>query len=272
MTDVESQRVDDTGLVVREQAKPAVAGDGFDAQFEHDWRLAKALAMSGVFKDVTQAEHAFGRILLGRDLGLSPTHSLMVLDVVEGNARVRSVQLAAWVRQHPKYDYQVTEHDEVHCVIDFYYEGEITGTSAFSIEDAKRAGLVRDHPKSAWRAHPRNMVWARAMSNGVRWFCPEVTGGIPVYTEADSFDEVRELSAGDGDGSDPGWKGRSDSQISELEAMIARAKRVGSPAYAERAIVQYAVGGQSDEFVAGYLAEADEVLDNVEKQQAEGSK
>jgi hypothetical protein len=61
--------VDDTGLVVRDDAKPLVQDDDFDIQFKHDWRLAQALAASGVFKDVTQAEHAFGRILLGRDLG-----------------------------------------------------------------------------------------------------------------------------------------------------------------------------------------------------------
>jgi hypothetical protein len=158
-----------------------------------------------------------------------------------------------------------------HCVIDFYYEGEITGTSAFSIEDARKANLVKDHPKSSWRAYPKNMVWARAMSNGVRWFCPEVTGGIPVYTEADSFDEVRELTAGDGDGTDPGWKGLSETQISELERMIERAKRLGSAAFAERTIVQYAVGGKTNEQVAQYLADADEILDSVEAHKQEGS-
>jgi hypothetical protein len=262
--------VDDTGLVVRDD-EPVVHVDEFEAQFKHDWRLAQALAASGIFKDVRQAEHAFGRILLGRDLGLSPTHSLMVLDVVEGNARVRSVQLAAWVRQHPKYDYQVTEHDESHCVIEFYYDGDNTGTSAFSIEEAKKAGLVKDHPKSSWRAWPKNMLWARAMSNGVRWYCPEVTGGIPVYTEADSFDEVPALTSGDGDGTDPGWKGLNETQISELEKMIERAAKLGS-SYSNRAAVQYHVGGRSDEDVAEYLADADEILDNIEAQnKQEGS-
>jgi hypothetical protein len=46
------------------------------------------------------------KILLGADLGLTPTQALMNIDVVEGNARVRSNQLAAWVRQHKDYDYR----------------------------------------------------------------------------------------------------------------------------------------------------------------------
>ena len=42
------------------------------------------------------------------------------------------------------------------------------------------ANLVKD--KSGWVKYPRNMLFARAMSNGVRWFAPEATGGLPVYT------------------------------------------------------------------------------------------
>jgi hypothetical protein len=138
-----------------------ISGDNF----ERVERVATGLSQSGVFKDVTSTQNAMAKILLGADLGLTPTQALMNLDVVEGNARVRSVLLGAWVRQHPHYDYKVVEHDAEHCVIDFYYKGEIEGTSAFSIEDAKLAGLVKpDKPRSAWMAHPRNMLWARAMS------------------------------------------------------------------------------------------------------------
>ena len=56
-------------------------------------------------------------------------------------------------------------------------EGKVIGTSAFSIDDAKKAGLAGDN----WRKYPRNMLFARAMSNGVKWYCPNVFGG-PVYS------------------------------------------------------------------------------------------
>lgn len=268
------QAEDNTAEVVPVEGHTSAVthADEFDVEFRRAWRLAQGLAAAGLNKDVTTVEQAFGRILLGKDLGLTPTQSLMVLDVVEGNVRVRSVQLAAWVRKHPVYDYSVAEHDEQHCVIDFYYDGETCGRSSFSIEDAKRAGLVKDHPKSAWRAHPRNMVWARAMSNGVRWYCPDVTSGIPVYTEADSFDgTAEEITAGEGDGSEPGWKGVSVEHAAEAERLIERAKALGATSFSERAIVQFALNGHPPDNTVEYLREANEYLDKFEAKQ-EGSK
>jgi hypothetical protein len=122
-----------------------------EQDFDRVWRMSVALAKSGMFKDVTQAEQAFGRILLGADLGLTPTQALMSVDVVRGNVQVRSVRLAAWVRQHPDYDYKVVEHDDQHCVIDFYYKGEVEGTSAFS--DRGREGRALK-PESPWMDAP----------------------------------------------------------------------------------------------------------------------
>jgi len=61
------------------------------------------------------------------------------------------------------------------CTIEFYEDGRAIGRSRFTIEDAKRAG-TKNMDK-----YPRNMLFARAMSNGVRWFCPDVFGQA-VYT------------------------------------------------------------------------------------------
>jgi hypothetical protein len=116
-----------SGDLVRRPANVLASADVMGAeQFDNVYRMAKALAASGMFKDVTQAEQAFGRILLGADLGLTPTQALMSIDVVKGNVQVRAVRLAAWVRQHPDYDYAIVAHDEAHCVIDFYYKGGMT--------------------------------------------------------------------------------------------------------------------------------------------------
>lgn len=241
-----------------------------EEDFDRVWRLSKALAASRMFKDVTQAEQAFGRILLGQDLGLTPTQALMSVDVVEGNVQVRSVRLGAWVRQHPDYDYKIVEHDDVHCVIDFYYRGELEGRSSFSMEDAGKAKLVKEHPKSPWRAHPRNMLFARAMSNGVRWYCPDLTGGIPVYTEADSFESTAtEIASGDGDGSEPGWTGLRIEDIGKIEALLSRAEAIGFPGLADRATVQMRLNGQSDAAVAEWIAAAEEQLAAVEPKDAE---
>ncbi|NBO17384.1 MAG: hypothetical protein EBV07_00610 [Proteobacteria bacterium] len=48
------------------------------------------------------------------------------------------------------------------------------GNSTFTIEDAKKAGTKNTDK------FPRNMLFARAMSNGVKWYTPDVFAG-PVY-------------------------------------------------------------------------------------------
>jgi hypothetical protein len=247
-----------SGDLVRRPANVLASADVMGAeQFDNVYRMAKALAASGMFKDVTQAEQAFGRILLGADLGLTPTQALMSIDVVKGNVQVRAVRLAAWVRQHPDYDYAIVAHDEAHCVIDFYYKGEIAGQSSFSIDDAKAAKIF--NANSPWGAHPRNMLFARAMSNGVRWYCPDLTGGIPVYTEADTFDATAtatELAAGEGDGSEPGWEGIAPKQVDEIETLLTEAAASDFPGLADRATVQMRLNGQPEDVIQKWIDEA----------------
>lgn len=254
-----------------------------DDEISRVWRIAKALAGSGMFKDVTQAEQAFGRILLGRDLGLTPTQALMTIDVVEGNPRFRSSLLAGWIRDSPKYDYEVREHDEQHCVIEFFrlVGGERKpfdppAISAFSMEDAKKAHLVKDHPKAAWKAHPRNMLWARAMSNGFRWFCSDLAGGIPVYTEADSFVDSTAVEIGDGEGSGeaPPWDGVSDEHVARVEELMARAEAINFLGLPDMATVRMKLNGQKAAAVEEWVAAAEEqvavAVVAVEAKAAEG--
>jgi hypothetical protein len=153
-------------------------------QFEFDWRMGKALAASGMFKDARQAEQAFAKIVVGRELGLSPAQAMTGLHLVEGNVQAHYATLGLFVRSND-YDYKITEHTNDVCSIDFFDpNGELLGNSSFSLEDATQAGLTGRGAKM-YEKFPRNMLFARAMSNGVKWYCPEVLGGVPVYFEGE---------------------------------------------------------------------------------------
>lgn len=175
-------------LAVREAPSPSV-GVTYqkpllsDAEINSLWRIAKPLAMSGMFKDVREAEHAFAKMIIGRDLGLTPAQSLQGLYIVDGGIMVAYPMLGQFVRARPGYDYAVVEHDTERCVIEFVVDGVTRGVSTYTIEDAKQAGLVR--AGGNWTKAPRNMLFARAMSNGVKWYVPEVLGGIPIYVEGE---------------------------------------------------------------------------------------
>jgi len=67
---------------------------------------------------------------------------------------------------------------------------EKLGNSTFTIEDAQKITYY-DHKaaktkklteKDNWVNYTRNMLFARALSNGERWYTPDVFGGTPVYT------------------------------------------------------------------------------------------
>ena len=83
--------------------------------------------------------------------------------------------IASTVKRSGIYDYKVVELTEKNCILDFFQGKEFIGRSAFSIEDAKKA-LTQNLDK-----FPKNMLFARAMSNGAKWFCPDVFAG-PIYT------------------------------------------------------------------------------------------
>src|SRR4029079_4829983 len=80
----------------------------------------------------------------------------------------------------------VVEWTNERCAIDFYRHGEkLEPTVTFTDDDAHRAGLdqpMRDGKPSNHTRFPRNMKFARAMSNGVGLHCPDLTAGTPVYT------------------------------------------------------------------------------------------
>lgn len=239
-----------------------------EAEFDNVFRMAKALAASGMFKDVQQAEQAFGRILLGADLGLSPTQALMGIDVVRGNVQLRGTLLLSFVRKHPDYDYAITEHTDEAATVVIYRHGEVEGESRFTIKDAARAGLVKDG--SPWKAHPGNMCIWRAASNAVKFFAPDLLGGIPVYTEADSFEEPKTIGAGEGSGEDPGWPLDMDpSLVFLIEGVMARADKLGHAGLGTgaRGPIQMKLGHQQESVVTAWLEDAESVLDAIEDQQ-----
>lgn len=179
-------------LVPHEYHPPAILTDD---EIDSLWRVGKALAASRMFKDATQAEQAFAKIILGRDLGLSPAQAMTGIHIVQGKPQVAATMLAAFVRSRPEYDFKVTEHTDTVCSIDFYRNGEKIGTSSFTWEDATRAKL---NGKDVWKQHPRNMLFARAMSNGVKWYAPDATNGLPVYVEGEIIEQAM-LNAGAGE-------------------------------------------------------------------------
>lgn len=145
-------------------------------------KLSAYMAQSGFFKDIKTAAQAMVKLIAGSELGLNIFQSLSMLHVIEGNIEMHATLLAAKVRGSGVYDYKILSHTNEGCKIAFYsvQNGQKTliDTSEFTKEDAKTAGLAG---KAMYGKYGRNMYFARAMSNGVKWHCPDLIG-MSVYT------------------------------------------------------------------------------------------
>ena len=138
-------------------------------------RLAKMFAESGFFKDTRDAAQCGVKILAGREFGFGPFESMAGIHIISGRPALGANLMAAAVKRSGRYRYRVTEMNDEVVSIEFFEDGESCGVSTFTLADAKKAGTQNV------QKFPRNMLFARAMSNGVRWFCPDVFN-TAVYT------------------------------------------------------------------------------------------
>jgi len=136
--------------------------------------MAQTFAESGMFTDAKDIGKAFVKIQAGQEIGIPPFAAMAGIHIIQGKPTIGAGLIASTVKGSGKYDYKVTKMDDVICSIDFYQGSENIGNSTFTIDDAKKAGTQNISK------FPKNMLFARAISNGVKWFCPDVFSG-PVY-------------------------------------------------------------------------------------------
>lgn len=152
--------------------------------------IAHAAVSSGYFPDIKRLSQAVIRLVVGQRLGLTPLQALTGLYFVQGRLAMSASLMASRIKESGKYDYRVVVLNDEECVIKFFQRlspgnWEEIGESRFSREDAVRAGLIK--PGSAWEKYPRNMLFARALANGARWYCPDAILGALELSEAQSM-------------------------------------------------------------------------------------
>lgn len=149
-------------------------------------KAAQAMAASGFFQDARQAAQAVVKILAGQELGVGPFTSMTGVYIIQGRPALSANIMAAAVKRSGRYNFRVSELSDTRCEIIFFEGGQECGRSVFTADEARKAG-TKNMDK-----YPRNMLYARAISNGVRWFCPDVLGGSPVYTPEELGASVNE--------------------------------------------------------------------------------
>lgn len=139
-------------------------------------QVGAALAKSGYFEDAKSEAQAIVKVLAGQELGFGPIASMTGIHVIKGKIAVGANLMAAAVKRSGKYNYRVLELTDTVCELVFFEAGQEVGRSKFTAADAAKAQTQN------MNKFPKNMLFARAMSNGVKWYTPDVFLGAPVYT------------------------------------------------------------------------------------------
>ncbi len=214
--------------------------------------LGEIFAQSGFFSDARQASQAIVKILAGQELGLRPIASMTGINIIKGKISLSAVAMATVLKRHGDYDYRVRRHDNDGCEIEFFYKDDSLGISSFTVEDAKQAELFDKQPN--YKKYPRNMLFARAMSNGIRWYCPEILGG-PAYTPGE-LEQETEKGSDDGEVQEVTVEGEIVSQqIDDFANLLNEQKEV-------KALVENLAQSHNG---LSPLAKAKEILPEVQK-------
>ena len=152
-------------------------------------KVGKVMYTSGLFSDVKSEAQAIVKIMAGHEMGIGPFESMRGIIMVKDKMAMLAGLIGAQIKRSGRYDYRVVELTDDACTIAFYQQGQEIGKSRFTLADAKTAGLLAN---PTWAKYPRNMVFSRALSNGARWYTPDVFGG-PIYTQ----DELTEATDAD---------------------------------------------------------------------------
>lgn len=144
--------------------------------------MAQAVCKSGLFQLPTP-EAAFTLMLLCQSEGIHPIQAVKRFHIIKGRPSMRAdAMLAEFQRLGGRVKW--IERTDTKVIAVFSHpqgEAEITWT----IEMAKNAGLTAN---DTWRKYPRQMLTARAISEGIRTVLPAVVTGIYTPEEVADFD------------------------------------------------------------------------------------
>jgi hypothetical protein len=136
--------------------------------------LASAAKTSGYFSGLRNEAQAQIKIAAGQAIGIDPVSSLANIYLVKGKISLSAQLQAALTKRSDRYNYCVIETTDTVCRLQFQENGQDVGEASFTIEEAKRAGLAN---KDNWRHYPSDMLFARALTRGIRRYCPDVVIG-----------------------------------------------------------------------------------------------
>lgn len=182
MSAAENGATSETAVTRRPDRTPLSQRDPVNLA-EHFWR-------SGYFTDVKSMSQAVVKLVAGEELGIPPMAAMQGIHIIKGKPSMSANLHAVQVKRSERYNFRPVETTDKLAKIEWFEDGESVGFSEYTIEQAQVAGLIK--PDSGWARNPEDMLFARALTRGIRRHCPEVMVGTPAYTPEELGAEVDE--------------------------------------------------------------------------------
>lgn len=134
---------------------------------------------SKVFGDLQSKEQAAIKIVAGAEKGFTPFQSMSMFDFIQGRPTLNAHGKATLINSSGDFRLKIKQLTNTICEIDVCRkndngEWKVINTSTFTIEDANNAELTTGKNAHSWKKYPRNMLFARCVSNIWRWDCAEI--------------------------------------------------------------------------------------------------
>jgi hypothetical protein len=142
------------------------------------WEIAERLAKSGPFENATAAQ-LYARILVGDALGIDASTACSCIGHSKGKLVVAAGLQASLLARSDRYHIEVEEVSDERAAIRFFRDGKHVGTSVYTMAEAKHAGLAS---KDVWAKYPSDLLFARALTRGIRRYAPDLLVGNPAIT------------------------------------------------------------------------------------------
>lgn len=154
-------------------------------------QVARMVAASRLFPGIDNEQAAFTLMMLCQSEGLHPMAAVKRYHIIKGRPSMRADAIQAEFQRQGG-SLLILEKSERRAAAVFYhpsYPGKDGFELSVSIEDLSGPGGVAV-ANDMYKKWPRQMLWARLVSEGVRTILPGVIVGI--YSDAEVEDMVRE--------------------------------------------------------------------------------
>lgn len=228
--------------------------------------LGHVLAQSGYYKDARDPAQAAVKVMIGMDLGVSPTAALQAIHTMEEQGKIvfliEAKLLAAVVKARPDVEYKILERGPEKVVIDFERRNAETGkmevegpSIEWTIEKAKKAVKGFDK-KPTWKGLPEVMLTWRTLAEGFRLYFPDVLAGQPIYAMEEFDVDAEDMKLRDA------LAPAKPQPLDDAKAETLRAKAKGVYDELKEANPQRLIAGRFASMIAG-AEHSHEQLENV---------